>query len=63
MPPIGVPPVVVVCGRMASAPNAPAGRSPTGRPLVAGSKALTGRVKLVAGTPALHAQALAAFNG
>nr|WP_249267161.1 HAMP domain-containing sensor histidine kinase [Mycobacterium malmoense] len=46
-------PTVVVCGRIASAPNAPLGRSPTGRPLPPGSKALTGRVKLVAGMPAL----------
>src|ERR1700758_2066306 len=52
MPPTAVPPVVVVVwGRTDSAPNAPLGRSPTGRPLLAGSKTLTGRVKVVAGTP------------
>src|ERR1700744_3302916 len=52
IPPIGLPPIEVVWGRTASAPNAPLGRSPTGRPPVAGSKALTGRVKLVAGIAA-----------
>src|SRR5947209_18001780 len=53
MPPTPVPPVgvVVVGGRSDSAPSAPLGRSPTGRPLLPGSNALTGRVKVVAGIP------------
>lgn len=51
MPPIGVPPTVVVGARTTSAPKAPLGRNPTGLPLVPDSKALTGRVKLVAGIP------------
>ena len=49
---MGVPPTVVVCGRRVSAPSAPLGRSPTGRPLVPLSNALTGRVTLVADMPA-----------
>ena len=51
MPPTVVPVAIVVGGRSVSVPNAALGRRPTGRPLAPGSKALTGRVKVVDGTP------------
>lgn len=52
---IGIPPIPdprTVLAGAGSTPNAPLGRNPTGRPPAPGSKALTGRVNVEAGTPA-----------